>query len=328
MRILHISSHGRFGYFQEHTEFICEQLGHTCETQQIADKALTADKANEWWKNYSAYYDSFDAVFVSHIANPSRIFLQNDWKKPLYIWLEFRFDYFHPPEEVSAADRDAYYKLIQQAQFKSNVKIFAASESDKAYAQRRLGEFPIDVVPFLVYATNDTKIKIPCGKDTFFVVSKHNETVFMDLKKRLDELGIPAYKHEWSLGQPDLRGVKGIIHIPYHHTPRSLYENLALENVYFLPSVSFWRALHECENFFWDVPDAPYEEIKLAEWYSDEYKDLFVYFSSFEHLKEISNDRFLPDLIAAKKRYIREFNQQHNSETIEKWRRIFYESNQ
>ena len=317
MRILHLA-HDQ-NWFKDHFEFVAKQLGHDVEFQGVPDYCLTKEKADIWWQEHKEYCQGFDAVFVSHLASLARIFLQNDWKKPLYIWLCFRFDYFSP--DNGHEDMAAYRSLMRQARLKPNVKFFAASEHDRIHAQAVLSEFPVEIVPPMVYINNKNKVPIRCGSDTFFMVSKHNETVFMDLKKELDELEIPAYKHRWSYGAPDLTGVRGIIHIPYTFLTRGLYENLALENVFFLPTLKFFNQLRSSSGyFFWDV-ETPTDP-KLAEWYNDEYRDLFNYFNSFEELKSFSDNPNLSIWIDIKKRRIREFNRWHNAETLTKWRNV------
>ena len=316
MRILHITYNP--DWFKDHFDFLCRQLGHEGETQQISDMnngEFDAVAANKRWAAHKDYYESFDAVFVSHLTHLSRIFLQNDWKKPLYIWLCFRFDF-------GAQDRE-FYRLIKEARNRPNVKFFAASEHDRLYIQRMLGDFPVDIVPPMVYVNNANKVKVPCDSNTFFVMSKHNETVFMNLKEELDRRGISAYKHGWSDGPPDLQGVRGVIHIPYTFLTRALYENLALGNVFFLADENFIRKNMWRAGFFWDLPFTSPDEVSLAEWYREEHRNLFIYFSGLDELKAISEDPNLDRLIAYKKDNIAKFTVKHNEETLKKWGEIF-----
>lgn len=315
MRILNATVNS--DWYPDHFDYLCKQLGHTGETQYIPDYDITAAKANARWTKYSEYYNSFDAVFVPHVPTLSRTFLQNDWKKPLYIWLDFRFDY-------RIDDLPVYYELMRGARLKPNVKFFAASEHDALYTQRTLGDFPVEIVPPLDYVNSETKVKIPCNENTFFVVNKHNETVFMNLRERLRVLGIPNYGYSyWAQRAPDLRNVKGIVHIPYTYATRSLRENLALEKVYFLPTLNFFERLRTLPRFLWDLRHTQSGDTEKTEWYKKENKNLFVYFSSFEALKEITESPFLKDLIEDRKHNIRAFNQRHNAEALKKWGEIF-----
>lgn len=312
MRILHLTH--CLEWFKDHFDYICQQTGHTGETQHISDFGLTEEKANALWAQHKDYYESFDAIFVSHLATLSRIFLQNNWKKPLYIWLCFRFDHFDP---TTGTDKRAYQNLIKEARLKPNVKFRAAAEHDRLHIQRVLGEFPVDTVPPFVYINNEGKVRIPCD-DKLFVVSKHNETIFMNLKAKMDELHIPAYKHRWQDGAPDLRGVLGVLHIPYTFLTRGLMENLALENVFFLPSLEFFNTLRQKNYFFWDVQGP--SDVHLSEWYRDMNRHLFVYFQSFEHLKQIMDSPNLGTLLKIKKQDIRMFNKIHNEVALSGWK--------
>lgn len=314
MRILHMT-HCR-EWFADHFDHICYELGHTGETKQIADFGLTAEKANELWKSNIDYFNSFDMVFVSHLATLSRIFLQNNWRKPLRIWHCFRFDHFDPNNRL---DRLAYQKLIQESIKRPNVKHAAAAEHDRLHTQKTLKNFPLDIVAPFVYINNDGKVQIPC-KDKLFVVSKHNETLFMDLKLKLDELKIPAYKHRWQDGPPDIRGVSGIVHLPYTYLTRNLMENLALENVFFIPTLGFFQELLSKPGYFWDVHMREPNQDCLSEWYKPEHEKLFIQFSSFENLKSIIESPYIGDLLADRKKNIRAFNWQHNSKVREQWR--------
>ncbi len=314
LRILHLTHNPQ--WFFDHFAHVCDQTGHTGYSVQIPDYSITKETANELWEKNKDYYNSFDAVFISHLATLSRIFLQNDWQKPLYIWLCFRFDYFHPPR----VDKE-YQQLIAAARHRPNVKFFAATIHDKLYIQNVLGDFPVEVVEPFIYINNAVKQFAPC-KDKYYLFSKHNETVAMNLKQLTDALGIPTYQHAWDLGEPDLRGVRGIIHLPYNNMSRGFLENLALENVFFLPTLDFLKECIATRRFWWDIERIP-QHVELSEWYAEENKNLFVYFSSFEDLKRVTLAPDVDKLIESKKITIRLFNEWRNAKTLEKWSRIF-----
>lgn len=309
MRVLHVTHNDR--WFPFHFEFMKKQLGLEGETFFRSISGMDATTADAIWHVYSDYFNSFDAVFVSHCASWSRVFLQNGWKKPLYVWLFFRFDHDVP-------DREVYYKLIKEAKSRPNVKFIAATEQDKLYANSVLGDFPVEVVPPFACTNTATKRKISC-EGMFYLVAKHNESLF---SSKLEALKIPIYKHDWHSFAPDLRGVKGILHMPYVCATASLYENWALENIYFLPTESFLRTLCTAPNYFWDS-HGERGDFSQTEWYREENKPLFIYYSSFEELKQMSDDPNLNSLFANRKRNLRDANQQRLEETQKKWGEIF-----
>jgi hypothetical protein len=316
MKILNLT-HSDF-WLPGHFKYMLGQVGHTGETMFLPVANMNAQKADAIWAEHKDYFETFDAIFVSHLSTWSRVFLQNNWTKPLYVWLFFRFDF-------DIDDSAVYYDLLQQARnSRHNVKFFAATEYDRQYAQSRLGkDFSLDVIAPFVYIDNAEKTQIPSDSSTFYLVGKHNETLFAD---RLKQLGVPIYRQDWTASVPDLRGVRGVIHLPYVYATRSLYENLALENVYFLPTQQFLNTLRrERPDYFWDGGLAGEQrgDYSLSEWYREENRPLFVYFSSFENLKDISDSPDFDSLIAEKKRNIRVYKEWHYDKTLAQFQEVF-----
>ncbi len=313
MRVLHIKTNPP--WFDEHFNVMCEKLGFTGETQGIYEPHFTEAKANEYWAKYRDYYDSFDSIFISHTAPPVRIFLQNGWTKPLNCWFWQSFD-------MDVPDKPRYNQLILEGAGKPNVKFFSVEQHELRYARRILGrDFQAPVVPPFIFVKNETKLPTPHG-GRLVITPKANETRYMDLKQTLDQLGVPVYCHPRETGgAPDWRGIKAIIHVPYCSTPRSLYENWALENVYLVPSQEFFSWLHYQKNFWYGTCAS--EDISISQWWSQDHQDLFIYFDSFEHLKQIVNSPNFDAMIEDRKRNIRVYNEKHNTEALAKWRKIF-----
>jgi hypothetical protein len=309
MKILNLT-HSEF-WLPGHFKYTLRQTGHTGETMFRPIYNMNAQTANALWQEHKDYFDTFDAIFVSHLSTWSRVFLQNNWTKPLYIWLFFRFDF-------DIDDREAYNNLLREAVNKPNVKIFAATETDRVYAEQKLN-FSIPIIKPFICINNDCKTAIACGADTFYLVGKHNESLHAD---KLAELGVPTYRQDWTASIPDLRGVRGVIHLPYVYATRSFIENLAIENVYFLPSAYFLNILRRHPSYFWDgtiVQDHFKGDYSLTEWYSPEHTSLFVYFDSFEELRDLSLSTYLPETITRKKNNIREFVAKQNEKALQEW---------
>jgi len=302
-------------WFDDHFQYLLRQTGHTGETMYRSISNLTAEKADAIWQELKDYFNSFDAILVSHISTWSRIFLQNDWQKPLYIWFFFRFDF-------DITDREEYHNLLKAASVKPNVKIFAATETDRVYAETKLG-FPIPVIKPFICINNGPKTPISCNEDTFYLVGKHNESLFAP---RLKELGIPFYRQNWETTVPDLRGVLGVIHFPYVYATRSFIETLAVGNVYFLPTERFLTELRHNPSYFWDgtlSQDHTQGDYSLTEWYSQEHNGLFVYFDNFEQLQEMSQSAYLTGPIAEIKNNIQEFVKKQNEKALKEWTELF-----
>ena len=243
MRRCHLTMVALPCWFADHFDRLLAETGHTGETMYLSFANFSAEKADEIWHQYKDYFDSFDAILVSHIASWCRPFLQRGWTKPLFVWLFFRFDHDVP-------DRQEYYDLLRRGSQQPNVKFFAATEYDREYAKSKLGEFPLDIVTPFLHVDNGPKSEIPCGPDKFYLVGKHNESLVSD---RLQSLGVPFYRQDWHSRVPDLRNVRGVIHLPYVYATRSLIENIALENVYFLPTPNLLNEFRRyVPGYFWD----------------------------------------------------------------------------
>jgi hypothetical protein len=309
MKVLHLTSSP--GWFEDHFKQLCLQLGMQGETQTLLYWDVTAKVSNEIWEKHKEYYESFDAIFISHLANLSRIFLQNDWKKPLYVWFFFRFDF-------CSSDLEDYYALLREAVNRPNVKFFASSEIDVRYTRDLLG-FTLDIVEPLIFATGG-KVTIPIKENELFLVNKCNES-YDWVKDGIARSKIPVYRHVHKDGAPDLSNVRGILHVPYYHQCRSFYENLALETVYFLPEYGLFSSM----PIWWDWAGTLDSTAPISDWYREENQKIFIYFWSFPHLKRILDSPSCSELIAERKQNIREYNKRHNEEALMKWKEVFKE---
>lgn len=318
-KILHISHHQ--GCI-DNLQAVCKQLGCNFElTTQNADwdYNMYPELADKLWQEYKLFYESFDVIITSDTAPLSRIFLQNNFKGKLIIWVCNRFDYADMETSEGFPDRN-YYLLFQQATQKSNIKICSYTKFEHEYAEKyhtiNWGDKTIRPYAFVAVNGTTTHWLNPINKsDTFFIPSYHNDTIFMNLKEKCNELDIPCYGGRYN-SPFDLFGIKGIIHIPYAWSNLAIFENLSLNNVYFIPSQLFLLKLCKQPDFFWSPPfDLTY--LQSAEWYLPEHKDLFVYFDSWEHLKELTQNQTLID---EKKEQIKKFVIKHNEKTLTQWR--------
>ena len=93
-----------------------------------------------------------------------------------------------------------------------------------------------------------------------------------------------------------------------------MFENLQRGIVHFVPTMKFLTQLGFIRggmggNLHW------------SEWYFDQYRDVIVYFDSWDDLKhKVETTNY-----AAMKQNIRALGQQHRQEMIEKWVALFQE---
>ncbi len=310
MRILNLT-HSEF-WFTDHFKHLLEQTGHTGETLFHSEGNFSRETADRLWLKYKDYFNQFDAILISHTASWCRVFLQNNWTKPLFVYFFFRFDHDVP-------DWEDYYNLLRDAKNRPNVKFFAATDYDREYAQFKLRDFPMPIIRPFLYVNNAGKQPIACQQDTFYLVGRHNESLQLEA---LQNAQVPIYQHPWHAGPPDLRSVRGIIHFPYVYSTRSLIENVASETVYFLPTQRFLQEIRtDNPTYFWDggLPGESRGDFSLAEWYNDAYRGLFVYFDSLAELAGMAKPEF-DSVISEKKRLIREFKKRYQEKALLQWK--------
>ena len=118
LKVLHISFHHGC---QNDLEYIAQQLKFDLEFMTYSDDSvkgsdiynITHDRALNNWNKNKDYYNSFDIIITSDTVPLSRIFLQNNFKKKLIIWICNRFDYAHQPDakKIGFPDKE-YFDLI------------------------------------------------------------------------------------------------------------------------------------------------------------------------------------------------------------------------
>jgi hypothetical protein len=121
----------------------------------------------------------------------------------------------------------------------------------------------------------------------------------------------------------------GYLHLPYQTNIQSLWENLAHQIIYFLPSKTFLYTILFEQWYYWEEKflkpiDMIIKSVELSEWYQQEPLDMFVYFDSWQDLTikyhyYIENNEELLE----KKRKIQDYVIKSNHIQIEKWKNIF-----
>jgi len=320
MRILHVTYHSGCVIS---IDYICKKLGYQLETQRADwNYNISQDLADSIWNKNKDYYNSFDCVITSDTAPLSRIFLRDQFKGKLIIWVCNRFDYSDSAtNNVSFPDKN-YYDLFMNAVNRSDTFVRSYTKFEHEYAKKYRGiEWDTDVFrPVSIVDKEDKSDIFPSGQlknNTFLITRYHNDNIYMDLKNKCDKLGIETYRGEYN-GPSDLIGIKGIIHIPYAWSNLAIFENWSIGNVYFIPSKDFLLDLSFKPNFFWSPPfDRGF--IESSEWYLPEHEELFIYFNSFEHLLELTKNQ---ELIDKKRNNVINFSKIHEEKCISQWKDI------
>jgi hypothetical protein len=124
---------------------------------------------------------------------------------------------------------------------------------------------------------------------------------------------------------------KAVLHFPYQVNTQSLWEYLAYNIIYFLPSKKFiYELISNTSWYYWEEKNRPFDlfikSIEISEWYTEDHKDLFIYFDSWEELK-LKFVNLTDDEILKKKKLIHEFMENNNKINLEKWNILISEKN-
>ena len=323
MNILHISFHRGC---QNDIEYICNKLGHKLsfmefddgETKTNAKYNISHHRAEKCWNKYKDYFNTFDIVITSDTCPISRVFLQNNFEKKLIIWVCNRFNYYDSASLDCNFPDEEYYNLIRDAKNRKNTIIAGYTPFENYYAKNirnvDIGDLVIKPIGKISNVYNEfNKTIIDNKKNKFAIPQYHNETIMMNLSKKLDELNIPNYNGRYN-GPLDLQEFKGVIHIPYAWSNLALFEAMQLGIIYFIPSKEFLFELKKDKDFFWSPPYRE-EILELSEWYCDDYKDILIYFNSWEDLLFKIN-------IDYDKKILIEFGKKHEKKYLNIWDKI------
>jgi hypothetical protein len=288
------------------------------------------DRAKNIWELHKNFFCQFDVIITSDTAPLARIFLQNNCRIPLIIWICNRFDYFDSASlDCDFPDKE-YYELFKKASTYSNVTIMTYMNFDTYYTlEKEIDIGSLVIKPCASYEQESVKSTIPNEvdkKNTYFLPPYHNETIYMNLSSFLNTLNIPNYCGRYN-GRKDLEDFKGIIHLPYSWAVLSFYENMQLGIPYFVPSISFFENLALQGDYF--HPNIGYLLEKklyhLSDWYNPEYREIITYFDSWADLKEKLENCDYPKT----REKIKAFAKKHQNKTLKQWemvlKKILYE---
>jgi hypothetical protein len=336
LKVLHISFHK--GCIRE-VEGIAQALNLNLTSWYISDLPpfffdpqtignalynIGHDRAARIWEKHKNYFNTFDVVFISDTSPLARIFLQNNFKKNLIIWISDRFDYFDRSTLDCKFPDEEYYALMRKASVLPNVKLIGTCPFEHYYAKRKGVDTGSQVIkPCAPYIEEALHQQIPASIDkssTFFMPSYHNETKFIDVEKKCKKLGISVYRGSFA-GPKELLGFKGVIHLPYSWSTIALYVNSQLGLPYFVPSKRFMQKLYKQGGYWHQDKKMLFGEdlFALSEWYSGNNKEFITYFNSWDDLKKkIAQADF--NLV---KKKVQECALRHKEAQLRKWQESF-----
>jgi hypothetical protein len=287
MKFLHISFHKGC---ELEIEYVLTTLGHTVETMTLSDTSIdnniykiSEEKANLYWHKHMFFFNTFDGIITSDTCANCRTFLQNNYSKILLIWICNRFDY-------ALEGDNHFYNLINSIKDRPKSVIIANTAIEIEWCKYKGVYNVVDIIkPIGKNIISNTLIKqYACNniEKIFYVPPYHNETNYMNLSQKLFELGINNKCERFNHHISELLYYSGIICIPYAWSTIALFERLQLGLVVFIPSIHFLIELSYGNNFWFQPPyNRDYNMLKLSEWYSSDFEDIFVYFDSWRDLQ-------------------------------------------
>ena len=333
LNVLHLSFHR--GCINE-ISYVAEQLGFNVTSLFIPDLApqefdghsagnvlynIGHERALNIWNKHKDYFNQFDAVITSDTAPLARIFLQNNFVKPLIVWVCNRFDY----ADMGSLDCDfpdeEYYQLFRDAYNKKNVYTVPYTEFESLYAAQKDVFFNNEVIqPIGILNTHDTASCIPAEVDqqnSFFIPPYLNDTS-MNAAQECTRLNIKVFNGRYQ-GPNDLASFKGIIHVPYAWSNLAFFENIQNGLPYFVPSITFMLNQLDAGNIWWQNAHQFKTHHHCVEWYNKKNSEVITYFDSWEDLKQKIDAADFATLRIK----IKQYAENHRRSTLEKWHTIF-----
>jgi hypothetical protein len=250
----------------------------------------------------------------------ARPFLQNieKHKANIIIYITNRFNW-----GIWGFEDNHFYNLYSSMSKHERVYFSSDNKYDLYFAKLYNIFFKDNNIIRLIPNIPSNNIIMPVT-DKFFIYNRgtkiENYRIFLDnLNIKYDIYGenYQRFKDHYHICE-----YTGIIHMPYQTNIQSLYENLAYNIIYFIPSKQFMFELINNDWYYWEEKSRT-EEIKinsilLSEWYLPENEELFVYFDNWEQLKE----KIVSINIAEKKALIQKHMEQNQLHNINCWKKI------
>lgn len=291
---------------------------------------ITAERAQRVWEKHKDYFEQFDAIITSDTTPLSRIFLQNNnWKKPLIIWVCNRFDFFFSPSHtpIDFPD-DAYYELIKDAATRDNVFIIPYTNYEWYHALKKGVDIGLRTIKPIGVVEDAARYKDPSWsvpahvnkKNTVFVYPRLSKQELAFVTQNCNQHGIATYCGKYN-GPADIADFKGMIHWGLQWSNLSLFENFHRGLVHFVPSK---KMLQDIDRQGFPLMSTLGSVLRdnaseLCEWYTSAHKDLIVYFDSWADLKH-KIDTLDFDALSTN---IKAFAKQHTQTMLEAWQEVF-----
>lgn len=285
-------------------------------------------QADEIWEHYKNNILKYDILFFTDTSMNARPFLQNinDHNCVIVVYITNRYDW--GIWNVTDAE---FYELYSKLSTHKRVFFCSDNTYDQYYAKCNNITFhlntPIKLTPILKESLSidqpfDTKHKL-------FVYNRGTHyNMYKDMLIKLN-LSHDVFGESFSQYR-DIEHIceyKAVLHFPYQTNTQSLWEYSAYNIIYFIPSKKFiYELIYNTSWYYWEEKNRPTElfikSIELSEWYISENEALFIYFDSWNELKDKVDNITERELIE-KHAQISEFMKVNNNANLDKWKCIF-----
>lgn len=281
---------------------------------------ISKDIANVNWIENENRWKNYDGIIVTDTSMLARPFLQNIDKHniKIIIYITNRFNW----GDWNLLDKE-YYELYSRLSKHPNVIFLADNKYDNYWASLFGIQFYTPLTRNCPYIHNEIILPI---HDKFFIYDRGTNINHYITNIENQEISYDIYggkKYPRFRNQEHICEYKGIIHLPYQTNIMSLWENIGYYIIYFIPSQELIRQWILNEDwYYWEEKtksqNVLLKSIELAEWYQEENNNIFVYFDSWEDLKQ----KIIHTNYIEKKRMIQNYIIRNNITYINQWNEI------
>lgn len=258
-------------------------------TQEICDNFYNQHK-NELNK-----YDAFIACYPAEFA-----LLYEKWNKPIIIVNCIRYDH---PNTFNSLIRDRLNNFLKLKHNEGKLYYVCNNKGDQIYTHYFTEIWGMHIPSLCEY----TESKYTGTKNKYVIHDRSELIIPNNLCTSLGAIRNASWKYTWQ----DLYSYKGIVHIPYHNSSMSIFEQYTANVPLFFPSKKFAKELFYQDKIFADLtfykiekkqepedlnnpnslrnPDILDKWIDTSDFYETENMKYLQYFDSPNHLEYLLN---------------------------------------
>jgi hypothetical protein len=263
--------------------------------------------------------DQYDYIVIGDIIPDSYIYLTNPCNAKIILEITNRFDLFVTDENIHD-----YLNKFGKAVMENENVIVVENNPFETFFARTHGVFipkyylirPIGYAPPAVMKEEHNEVH---DEIAFINHSGHDKSITLP---NLEKLGIKFTKLPHRYGGPlVLATYKALLMLPYQVSIMKMMENFRYGVAMILPSERLFKELLRDDRYEFaqkELNDSLNGISNYVEFYNKEFRDLFVYFDTWEELPSIINNTDFD----AKKRQVKEYMKKYEKKALELWAEV------